>query len=262
MKLFHAGMSVCSQKVRLALAEKSLDFDSVTLDLQKGDQFSAEYIQLNPARVVPTLLDKELVVTESTLINEYLDDAYPHITLRPDNPADTYRMRRLVKLIDDQVHQSCGVITYAIALRTPLLEKPEEELEAMLKQIPDPLRRYNRRQVLDKGVNAEPFQPALARYMAVLADANQGLANSRWCAGAKFSLADCALLPYVLRLEHLQLLPLLADMPELLRWYDDARARSSWGPAMSSQISEHATGFFSRCGEAVQAQVLATFQGS
>ena len=77
MKLYHNPMSSCSQKVRLVLAEKKLPYESEILDLQKGAQFSEEYLRLNPNALVPTLIDDGATFIESTLINEYLDDQYP-----------------------------------------------------------------------------------------------------------------------------------------------------------------------------------------
>ena len=75
MKLYHNALSTCSQKVRLVLAEKHLTFESILMDLQTGDQFSAEYRKINPKAVVPSLEDQGRVYIESSLINEYLDDA-------------------------------------------------------------------------------------------------------------------------------------------------------------------------------------------
>jgi len=85
MKLYHNPLSSCSQKVRMVLHEKKLSWESQVIDLQKGEQFTADYLALNPNAVVPTLEDQGHTVIESTLINEYLDDAYADITLKPAN---------------------------------------------------------------------------------------------------------------------------------------------------------------------------------
>ena len=83
MKRFHAPISTCSQKVRLVLAEKGLAYESALVDLTSGEQFKPEYLALNPSAVVPTLQDGGATFVESTLINEYLDDAYPEVALKP-----------------------------------------------------------------------------------------------------------------------------------------------------------------------------------
>ena len=66
LTLYHAGSSVCSQKARLALAEKGLDWESRDLDMTRGEPQTPEYLALNPNGVVPTLVsDAGLVVRES-----------------------------------------------------------------------------------------------------------------------------------------------------------------------------------------------------
>ena len=57
LTLYHNDMSVCSQKVRLCLAEKALAHEARHLNLRAGDQQKPEYLKLNPKGVVPTLVD-------------------------------------------------------------------------------------------------------------------------------------------------------------------------------------------------------------
>ena len=87
LELFHNDMSTCSQKVRLALAEKGLDWTDHHLNLRAADQQKLDYLALNPNGVVPTIRDYGTVVIESTVINEYLDDAYPAPPLRPEDAS-------------------------------------------------------------------------------------------------------------------------------------------------------------------------------
>ena len=82
IELYHNDMSVCAQKVRFALAEKKLAWEGHHLNLRAGDQQKPEYLKLNPNAVVPTLVDNGTVIIESTVISEYLDDAYPEPTLK------------------------------------------------------------------------------------------------------------------------------------------------------------------------------------
>jgi len=83
IELYHNDMSVCAQKARFALAEKKLKWEGHHLNLRAADQQKPEYLKLNPNAVVPTLLDNGAVIIESTVICEYLDDAYPE----PRGPA-------------------------------------------------------------------------------------------------------------------------------------------------------------------------------
>ena len=111
--LYHFHGSTCSQKVRLVLAEKDLDYESKSVDLLSGGQHDPEYVKLNPNHVVPTLVDAGNVFIESTLINEYLEDAFPETALRPDDPKGRQRI--------DTLHPSAGVITFSIGTR-PMIE--------------------------------------------------------------------------------------------------------------------------------------------
>ena len=88
MQLYHNAVSTCSQKVRMVIHEKGLMVEDHLIDLQKGEQFSEDYVRLNPNAVVPTLIDDNKVMIESTLINEYLDDAYPEKNLKPESEVE------------------------------------------------------------------------------------------------------------------------------------------------------------------------------
>jgi glutathione S-transferase len=81
--LYHHGSSVCAAKVRLVLAEKEIVWKGHYVDILKGDQFSPEYLNLNPKAVVPTLVHDGNVILESTVICEYLDEVFPHPPLKP-----------------------------------------------------------------------------------------------------------------------------------------------------------------------------------
>ena len=100
LTLYHNDMSVCAQTVRLALAEKNIEYEAIHLNLRTGDQRTPEYLKLNPKGVVPTLVNDDFVITESIVVNEYIDDAFPETPLKPDSAEDRARMRWWTKQID------------------------------------------------------------------------------------------------------------------------------------------------------------------
>ena len=61
MKLYHFPASTCSQKVRVVLAEKGVEFESHVVNLLTGEQHSPDYVKLNPAHVVPTAVVGDVV---------------------------------------------------------------------------------------------------------------------------------------------------------------------------------------------------------
>jgi glutathione S-transferase len=97
--LHHHGSSVCAAKVRFALGEKGLAWQSHYLEIHKGDQFAPDYLKLNPKAVVPTLVHDGHVIVESTVINEYLDEVFPNVPLKPKDPQARAVMRVWTKAI-------------------------------------------------------------------------------------------------------------------------------------------------------------------
>src|SRR5258706_8764083 len=117
IELYHNDMSVCAEKVRFALAQKTIPWTSHHLNLRAGDQQKPEYLKLNPNALVPTLVDKGTVIIESTVINEYLDDAYPDPPLRPAGATERARMRMWTKQLDEGVHAATSVVSSVIEFR-------------------------------------------------------------------------------------------------------------------------------------------------
>lgn len=95
---------------------KGLDFESIPVHLVKdgGEQNSAEYVRLNPMRVVPTLENGETVITQSLAIIEYLEALHPEPALIPSRPVDEARVRALsyAVAIDIQPLNNLRVLQY------------------------------------------------------------------------------------------------------------------------------------------------------
>lgn len=99
--LYHLPLSPYSRKVRLVLAEKRLPFD---LKTEKVWERQPAYLELNPACTVPTLVeDSGLVVPDSRVICEYLEEAYPDVCLLPrTSMAERVETRRLIAWFDEK----------------------------------------------------------------------------------------------------------------------------------------------------------------
>jgi len=257
LELYHNGASTCSQKVRMILAEKGLDFTSHPVDLIAGEQHAPAYVKLNPNHVVPTLVNDGAVFIESTLINEYLDEAFPEPPMRPAEPAGRHAVRLWIKRFDESIQGAIGVVTFAIGPRRLLLEQPEEVREANINAMPDPVKRALRRSVIEHGIQAPEFAGALARLVALLDDMETALSAQPWLSGEDFGLADAGVLPYVLRLDHLAMTPLLAAdvRPRLADWYARVQARPAFSVAVTEWLPAPVLAIFRAGGEAVWAEV-------
>src|SRR5256885_1872973 len=115
-KLYNAPQSTCSQRVRFVLNAKNLKFDEVKLDLMAGDQMKPDYLKLNPNGVVPTLDHDGAIVTDSSVIIEYLDEIAPEpARFTPADPARRAHMRSLMRFIDEMPAAAVRVPTSTLA---------------------------------------------------------------------------------------------------------------------------------------------------
>jgi glutathione S-transferase len=236
IELYHFPFSTCSQKVRLVLAEKGLEFTSREVNLIAGEQHDPEYVKLNPKHVVPTLVHEGHVLVESSLIIRYLDDAFPEPPLRPKDALGRYAVDRWIKRVDEELHPAAPTVTYALGPRQVVLQQPKEVREAHLAAIPDPAARAARRSVIEHGVKAPEFAGALGVFVDTLDAMESELADRAWLSGQRFGLADATLLPYVLRLEHLAMDPLLeaSARPRLAEWLARVKALPSYATAVEA----------------------------
>jgi len=255
--LYHNAASTCSQKVRLVLAEKGLDFESHEIDLIAGEQHDPAYVKLNPNHVVPTLVHDDRVLLESTLIVRYLDEVFAEPPLRPADPYGRYEDDLWMKRIDEKVHTAAPVLTFAIGARNVLLQQPEAVREANIAGIPDPKKRAERRSVIEHGVRAPEFAGATRAFVDALDAMEETLSGRPWLDGAAPGLADCSMLPYVLRLDHLAISPLYADArrPAVADWYARWQARETYASAVTGWLPAVVGQVMRKSGEAVWPEV-------
>lgn len=239
LTLYDGTTSVCAIKARLTLEEKGVAYESHNIDLRRGDQFSPDYLKLNPGAVVPTLVHDGRVITESSIIQFYVEDMFPDPTLLPANPYDRARLRHWMKRIDDPVHPSCGILTHAIAFRKDYLARTPDEREARFAATPDPARRARQRSVYEQGLDSPIVIDAVRHFAKLLGDMDEALATGPWLAGETYTLADAAATPYANRLAMLELLALFADKhPRVADWFDRIHARPSFDAAITRYFTE------------------------
>lgn len=237
LKLYHGRTSVCSIKARLPLAEKGLDWEGELLTLG-GDQFEPGYMKLNPNAVVPTLIHDGNVIIESTVIMHYIDDAFPAPPLMPDRPLERARVHATTKLMDEYVHDSCTVLTFATANRGRLAQMTPAERAAELAQSPSRKRTEAKLQVVERGLDAPLVVEATKNQERLLAWIDETTESGPWIAGEAYSLADAAATPYVWRLDCLRLARMWDRRPRVAAWYERIRARPSFDAAVTRHLAQ------------------------
>ncbi|MCR6700720.1 MAG: glutathione S-transferase N-terminal domain-containing protein [Dokdonella sp.] len=98
LTLYSARDCVHCHRVRLVLAAKGVSYDLIAVDL---DHPPEDLIDLNPYNSVPTLVDRDLVLYDTNVICEYLDERYPHPPLMPVDPLSRARLRMSIVRIEN-----------------------------------------------------------------------------------------------------------------------------------------------------------------
>jgi glutathione S-transferase len=237
LELYHSINSVCAQKVRIALEEKGQSVKDHIMTL-RGDQNEPAYLRLNPNGVVPTLVHDGEPVTESSLILYYLDDLFPTPPLMPKQPLERHRVRMYNKFIDEYLHNSCTILTFATAFRPSFLKMPRETWLAEINKGPLKRRAEYKRSVIEHGLDSEFVGDALAHHRKLLSWMSDSLRHGTYLAGDDFSNADCAVIPYILRLELLKLGGLWERQPSIDEWWERVRTRPSVKAAIFDRMTE------------------------
>ena len=98
LTLYSAKDCVHCHRVRLVLAAKGVTYDLVPVDLDNPPE---DLRELNPYNSVPTLVDRDLVLYDTNVICEYLDERYPHPPLMPIDPLTRARVRLAIVRIEN-----------------------------------------------------------------------------------------------------------------------------------------------------------------
>jgi stringent starvation protein A len=97
MTLFSAPDEVASHRTRIVLAEKDVEIEIVNVT---PGRFPEDLLDLNPDHTLPTLVDRELVIYDSRIIIEYLDERFPHPPLMPVDPVSRAQFRLALHRIE------------------------------------------------------------------------------------------------------------------------------------------------------------------
>jgi len=190
LALYHFGPVANSLTPLLCLLEKGLEFENRALDSRKWEHHGPAFRAINPEGVVPVLVHDGRVVRESTVINEYLEDVFPGVTLRPGDPWLRAEMRVLTKYVDEYFCPALTVIG-AHGARPFASQIDKAEMAARLANMPNEEVRRKWAIVSESGYSDEALADArrrlgncIARLDAILSD------GGPWLLGEPYSLAD------------------------------------------------------------------------
>lgn len=224
LHLFHTDISNCCDRVRIALEEKCLQWQSHFYVLPRGDHLNEEFFQINPKGVVPVLIDEGQIYTESNDIIDYLDNQYSEPSLRPDSRIDRIKMQNLM-VAAGEYHPYIAALSFEFLFSAAPYSQEFFKKRAALKEEVDP----KMEAIFDRsqgGVIAEKVKEAIIEANTAFTRLDKILADNEWLVGKDFSLADISWAVQIHRLKTVRLRD-IDNYPNLVRWYAAIEKRES-----------------------------------
>jgi len=160
MRLYSGTSDPYSHRCRIVLFEKGMDFEVIDVDLMNK---SEDVAAINPYGKVPVLVERDLVLYEANIINEYIDERFPHPQLMPPDPVMRGRARLFLHRFEQEIYSQVAVVEHGVA-------KSADKARAVIRDN--------------------------------LTQLAQILANQKFLLGDEFSMLDVAIAPLLWRLDH------------------------------------------------------------
>ncbi|WP_324778882.1 glutathione S-transferase N-terminal domain-containing protein [Thiobacillus sedimenti] len=160
MTLYSGSTDPYSHRCRIVLYEKDMDFEIIDVDMHNKPE---EIASISPSGKMPVLVERDLVLTESNIINEYIDERFPHPQLMPPDPVMRARARLVLFNFEHDLFSHVNTLEHSLSKAS---DKARQEIRDSLSQL----------------------TPILTRQKYLMND--------------EFSMLDVAIAPLLWRLEH------------------------------------------------------------
>jgi RNA polymerase-associated protein len=160
MTLYSGSTDPYSHRCRIVLYEKDMDFEVIDVDMHNKPE---EIASISPTGKMPVLVERDLVLTESNIINEYIDERFPHPQLMPPDPVMRARARLVLFNFEQDLFSHVNTLEHSLSKAS---DKARAEIRDSLSQL----------------------TPILTKQKFLMND--------------EFSMLDVAIAPLLWRLEH------------------------------------------------------------
>ncbi len=219
--------SICSNRVIVTLAEKHIDnWVPHKMVLMNRDQFTPEYLALNPNAQVPTLIHDGSVIRESSIICSYLNDVVADYPLAPSTLVERARMQEWIKLFDERGFEAAATMNFLTKFR---LTQSIEDMEKRWQSVTSIDRLYRQQSVIRESTDSPYVMRAIGAWESIFKSMEDVLKDGRpWIMGEKFTLAEANFASFVKVLEMIRFLDFwLEPYPHTRGWWDRVAARPS-----------------------------------
>jgi len=224
--LYHNPISTCSQKVRIALAEKGLEYEPHLMRFSRRDHLSDWYLKINPNGVIPAVVHDGAYITDSSVICEYLEDVFPEPPLAPRDPVSRAAMRAWMRYLEEVPTVAIRAPSFNARFLPVFQTMNQETFGKMVEK--SPLRQGFYRQMGQTGFPEEKIQESLAQLAKCLDRVERALEGRPYLMGEMFTIADIVLTPTVVRLEDIGKAGMWDNLPRVAAWYERIHARPSF----------------------------------
>jgi RNA polymerase-associated protein len=160
MTLYSGSTCPYSHRCRIVLFEKDMDFEIIDVDMHNKPE---EVASISPSGKMPVLVERDLILTESNIINEYIDERFPHPQLMPPDPVMRARARLVLFNFEHDLFTHVNTLEHSLGKGS---DKARQEIRDSLSQL----------------------TPILTKQKYLMND--------------EFSMLDVAIAPLLWRLEH------------------------------------------------------------
>jgi len=241
LELYNAAHSTCSQKVRICLHEKGLDWTDHLLDLGAMDQLAPDYLALNPNGVVPTLVHDGAVIIDSSAICEYIDEVFPEPALSPADPVARAKMRAWMRYLEEVPTAAVRVPSFNMAF-LPRFDGLDDATFLAEQAGPRPIRKHFFEKMGRLGFDPDTVRESMEQLRQTAERMSEAMEKDGgpWLMGEQFTLADIVVAPMLDRMNDLGYAELWSDLPNVVDWYARIRERPSFQKTFyeNSRVSE------------------------
>ena len=228
--LYHHDKSTCSQKVRICLAEKGIDWENRLVDLANAENLSPDYLAINPNGVVPAFVHCGQPIIESTVMCEYVEEVWPDPPkLSPDDAVDRAEMRAWLRFIDEVPSMAVRVPSFQNKFLDRFKAMSEAEYAAFREQ--NTLRREFFMRLNRTGFSDEEYDNSIRQLEMTIARMEAALAKGPWLVGAQYTIADICVAPLFQRMEDLGMADMWAESARVSDWFERMRSRPAYQKA-------------------------------
>jgi stringent starvation protein A len=132
MVLYSGTTCPFSHRSRFVLFEKGMDFEIRDVDLYNKPE---DIAVMNPYAQVPILVERDLILYESNIINEYIDERFPHPQLMPGDPVDRARVRLFLLNFEKELFVHVTTLENRGAKNDKAIEKAKQQITDRLTQL-------------------------------------------------------------------------------------------------------------------------------